>query len=407
MTAGSTQVNLQGSAQLDLPPRPDVDTVALAQARLERLRAGLADQPYDAVVLTEPESVLYATGYRSMPGQVFRTHRMAALVTATDLWLVAPAADVPAADATAVPVDRISPFGRFYVESAAPDPVTEVADQHDGLAAALAAAVATLPGDTRLALESREVPADVLAACGDVVEDGAGLLFATRSRKLPDEIALLTYAAQLAEAGVDAALAAARPGTTEAELAAVVAGTMVAGGGDPRFVVALTGERSALADAVPSGRAWRPGETARFDVGCVVDGYWSDIGRTAVLGEPSARQRDVYAAVRAGEDEQLAAARPGLPAAELFDIGLGAVARGVPRYRRQHCGHGIGLSIYEPPIVAPGVAAELAAGMTFCFETPYYELGWGGMMVEDAVVVTDDGVRLLTRSSRDLRVVDA
>ncbi|WP_053203818.1 M24 family metallopeptidase [Jiangella muralis] len=387
--------------------KPAVDLAALARDRLARLRARLAEQPYDAVVLTEPESVLYATGYRSMPGQVFRTHRMAALVTATDLWLVAPAADVPAAGATAVPVDRISPFGRFYVESGTPDPVTEVADRHDGLAQALAAAVATLPPSARLAVETRDLPADVLAACGDVVEDGAGLLFAVRSRKLPAEVELLAYAAQLAEAGIDAALAAAGPGTTEAELAAVVAGTMVAGGGDPRFVVALTGERSALADAVPSGRAWQPGEIARFDVGCVVDGYWSDIGRTAVLGEPSARQRDVYAAVKAGEDEQLAAARPGLPASELFGIGLDAVARGVPRYRRQHCGHGIGLSIYEPPIVAPGVGAELAEGMTFCFETPYYELGWGGMMVEDAVVVTSGGVDLLTRSGRDLRVVAA
>lgn len=389
-----------------LPTKPAIDTAALARDRLARLRAGLADQPYDAVVLTEPESVLYATGYRSMPGQVFRTHRMAALVTATDLWLVAPAADVPAG-ATVLPVDRISPFGRFYVESAAPDPVTEVADRHDALAQALAAAVATLPSSARLAVETRDVPADVLAACGDVVEDGAGLLFAARSRKLPAEVELLAYAAQLAEAGIDAALAAAGPGTTEAELAAVVAGTMVAGGGDPRFVVALTGNRSALADAVPSGRAWKPGEIARFDVGCVVDGYWSDIGRTAVLGEPSARQRDVYAAVKAGEDEQLAAARPGLPASTLFGIGLDAVARGVPRYRRQHCGHGIGLSIYEPPIVAPGVGTELAEGMTFCFETPYYELGWGGMMVEDAVVVTAGGVDRLTRSGRDLRVVAA
>ncbi|SDT69636.1 Xaa-Pro peptidase family protein [Jiangella sp. DSM 45060] len=389
-----------------LPTKPTIDTAALARDRLARLRAGLADQPYDAVVLTEPESVLYATGYRSMPGQVFRTHRMAALVTATDLWLVAPAADVPAG-ATVLPVDRISPFGRFYVESAAPDPVTEVADRHDGLAQALAAAAATLPSSARLAVETRDVPADVLAACGDVVEDGAGLLFAARSRKLPAEVELLAYAAQLAEAGIDAALAAAGPGTTEAELAAVVAGTMVAGGGDPRFVVALTGDRSALADAVPSGRAWKPGEIARFDVGCVVDGYWSDIGRTAVLGEPSARQRDVYAAVKAGEDEQLAAARPGLPASTLFGIGLDAVARGVPRYRRQHCGHGIGLSIYEPPIVAPGVGTELAEGMTFCFETPYYELGWGGMMVEDAVVVTAGGVDRLTRSGRDLRVVAA
>jgi Xaa-Pro aminopeptidase len=79
----------------------------------------------------------------------------------------------------------------------------------------------------------------------------------------------------------------------------------------------------------------------------------------------------------------------------------------VPTYRRQHCGHGIGLSIYEPPVIAPDVDAALEDGMTFCFETPYYELGWGGMMVEDTVVITEDGIEMLCSGRRDLLVVPA
>ena len=216
---------------------------------------------------------------------------------------------------------------------------------------------------------------------------------------------MLRYAARLSESAVQAALSVAEPGVTERELAAVIAGAMVAGGGDPRFVVATTGERSALADVVPTDRRWRPGETARFDVGCVVEGYWSDIGRTAVLGEPDERQRRVYAAVHAGEQAQLDLARPGVTAAELFRAGFDGTGAKVPSYRRQHCGHGIGLSIYEPPVIAPDVDAALQAGMTFCFETPYYELGWGGMMVEDTVVVTGDGIEMLCAGDRDLLVV--
>jgi Xaa-Pro aminopeptidase len=392
-----TEIVSRALAKAELPPSPDIDLHVLAGQRLVRLRAGLARAPFDAVVLTQPESVLYATGYRSMPGQVFRTHRIAAVVTTDDLWLICPASDAPAAAASGIPVDRLVPFGRFYVEAGDGGNISDdhleiarMADRNPDLAAAVRSVVDSLPGGTRIGQE-----------------DAISLVAQARSVKLPGEVAMLRYAARLSESAVEAALAVAEPGVTERELAAAVAGVMVAGGGDPRFVVATTGERSALADVVPTARPWRPGETARFDVGCVVEGYWSDIGRTAVLGEPDERQLRVYAAVHAGEQAQLDLARPGVTAAELFRAGFDGTGAMVPTYRRQHCGHGIGLSIYEPPVIAPEADAALTAGMTFCFETPYYELGWGGMMVEDTVLVTDDGIEMLCAGDRELLVVPA
>ena len=236
--------------------------------------------------------------------------------------------------------------------------------------------------------------------------DATAWIASVRGPKLPAEVALLGYAARLAETGIEAALLDAGQGITEAELARSIAATMVAGGADPRFIVATVGDRTALADAYPTDREWRAGELARFDVGCVYAGYWSDMARSAVLGTPSALQARRYAALLAGEERQLTIARPGIKASELFDAAVQVVERGgVTPYRRHHCGHGIGLSVYETPIVAPGMQTELRPGMTFCFETPYYEIGWGGMMVEDTLVVTDDGVELLTESDRNLRVV--
>lgn len=393
-----------------LPVRPDVDHAALAARRLRRLRDALAEAPFDAIVLTDPDSVVYATGYRSMPIQVFRTHRIVALVTGDDLWLVCAASDGPAAAAAGVPVDRLVPFGRFYVEAVDDDtlvPLTDLADRNLDIAAAVRAAVARLPAGSTIAVEGSGANPDITAALGAADLDDGGLVASVRAVKLPDEVAMLRYTAHLSEVAVQAALAVARLGTTERELSTAIAATMVAGGGDPRFVVAATGDRSALADVMPTDRPWRPGETARFDVGCIVDGYWSDIGRTAVLGEPDRRQRDVYAAVYAGEQDQLDRAAPGVTAGELFRIGFDGTGAGVPRYRRQHCGHGIGMSIYEPPVIADGVDVVLEAGMTFCFETPYYELGWGGMMVEDTVVVTTDGVEVLSGTGRELAVVSA
>lgn len=399
-------------AGVELPPQPDVDLQALRDARCARLRDALCDAPYDALLLTEPESVHYATGYRSMPIQVFRSHQVAAVVTPDDLWLVCAASDAPAAAAAGVPVDRLVTFGRFYVEQADDDAdhlaLSEGSDRHPDLRTAVESAVDRLPAGTVYGVESPAASTVWTDSLGkERVGVAAGVIAKARGIKMPDEIELLRYSAHLAEVAVQAALAVAGPGTTERQLAAVISSTMVAGGGDPRFVVATTGPRSALADVIPSDRPWQVGEMARFDVGCLVEGYWSDIGRTAVLGQPDARHREVFEAVDAGVNAQLQLAAPGVQAADLFTAGLDGTGERVPTYRRQHCGHGIGLSIYEPPVLTPDDETVLQQDMTFCFETPYYELGWGGMMVEDAVVITADGVELLSGTGRGLTVVPA
>jgi Xaa-Pro dipeptidase len=69
-------------------------------------------------------------------------------------------------------------------------------------------------------------------------------------------------------------------------------------------------------------------------------------------------------------------------------------------------GHGIGLEVYDPPSITPDNPALLEAGMVICIETPYYELGWGGVQVEDTLLVQENGYQLLTKSSRELIVID-
>jgi Xaa-Pro aminopeptidase len=394
-----------------LPVRPDVDLRALAARRLDRLRDVLIEEELDALLLTTPESVSYATGFVSVTSVVFRTWRGAVLLTADGVLLIAPAADVAAAADAGVPVEQIVPFGRFYFESSSPDPVAQAADVHQDLPAALetAARRAGLGSGRRVGVENLAANGDLSGPLGgvDTVEAGA-IVAAVRAVKLPPEVELLAYGARLVEAGIDAALAAAREGITELELAGIITAVIGAGGGLPRFVVSTTGPRTALADAPATQRAWRSGELARFDVGCTVDGYWSDIGRTAVLGEADPLQASRYAAILAGEQAQFDVARPGVTAGQVFDTAVAAVeAGGLTPYRRHHCGHGIGQSVYETPILSPGVDTPLVPGMTFCFETPYYQVGWGGMMVEDLVQVTDTGVRVLTASDRGLRVVPA
>jgi Xaa-Pro aminopeptidase len=368
-----------------------------------RLRAHLGEASLDVLVLTEPENIAYATGYRSVAGDIFRSHRMAAVVTGDDITVVAPAADAGAVSEYPV---HLEPYGRFFFEGADPDhAAVGAADRHSDFLTALAAAVAGTAG--RVGVDD---PAAVEPALGAVqLVDAAAWMASLRAVKLPGEIERLAVAAGLAEQGINAALQAAAIGVTERELASRVASTMTAGGGMPRFVVVTAGERSALSDARATDRSLRAGDLVRFDVGCTYDGYWSDVGRTAVVGEPEALQTDRYAAILAGEDAQLDTIGAGVTAGHLFDVAVATVERhGLRPYRRHHCGHGIGSAVYEAPSVSPaGRDDVLQAGMVLCLETPFYEIGWGGMMVEDTVVVTEAGHRRLTHSDRSLRVIPA
>lgn len=389
---------------------PFAPPAALAGARLARLRSVMADFDADWLLVSGVADVLYASDYRSVSDAVIGRGGLVALVGSEDLWLCGPAADGPAAVDGGLPADRYVGWGRFYFdEVAGPTPGWAHADRYAALPDAVAEALIRSGAGGRVLAEA---DLGVLAAAtlptASVSSGARKVTAAARAAKLPGEVQLLRRAAELAEAGIEAALSDLRAGVTERELGARVAATMAAGGGEPRFIVVATGERSALADAPLSGRTVEPGDIVRFDVGCIVDGYWSDVGRTAVLGEPDPTLARRYEAVLDGEEQQLRAIAPGLGGAELFDIAVAHVeAGGIMPYRRHHCGHGIGLDIYETPGVRPGSEDVLREGMTLNVETPYYELGWGGIMVEDTVVVTAEGCEWLTASPRALRVVDA
>jgi Xaa-Pro aminopeptidase len=227
-----------------------------------------------------------------------------------------------------------------------------------------------------------------------------------RMVKSPDEVRRLERAALIAEDGVAAVLGMLKAGVTEREAATVFEQEVLRKGAQPFFTVVTMGERAALADVYASERALARGDLIRFDLGCVYEGYRSDISRTAVLGPPDDKQRRYYDAARDGEIAAIAAMKPGVPVSQIFETAMRVTReRGMPHYERHHVGHGIGLEPYDPPTINAATHTPLEPGMVFCVETPYYEHGWGGVQVEDAVEITPAGVRRLTRSSQELAVL--
>jgi Xaa-Pro aminopeptidase len=403
------------SGEAETDTSTPVDRAILVGARRRRLERALGDAEFDAFLAVAPPNVDYATGYRSVAGQVHGTSTLGALVTPGRTVVAGPVADAPSVVEAGIAETDYFAHGRFFFESTEPSPITQMADDHDGFVEALVSAVrhaglaaSTIGVDTR-GLTAPDHARLVAALPDATLLDASTWARGVRGVKLAEEVGRLRTAARITEEAIHAGIDSAHAGMSETDLQLVVASHLALNGMTPRFVVATVGERSAYSDTPASpDKKVRPGDLIRFDVGGLLDGYWSDLGRTAVVGEPDDLQRTRYDAILEGEVTQLELARPGVLASDVFKVAVDEVERrGITPYRRHHCGHGIGLDVYEAPIIAPDSSQELEAGMVFCFETPFYELGWGGMMVEDTLVITDDGCELLSVSDRSLRVVQA
>jgi Xaa-Pro aminopeptidase len=227
-----------------------------------------------------------------------------------------------------------------------------------------------------------------------------------RSIKTKGEIKILRSVARATERAIDAALAIAAAGVTEREMLREFNACLAKNDTAPVVGCIGFGNRSAMINVQPSDRALERGDLIRFDVGGRHKHYRSDMARGASLGEPSARIRKYYSAVEKGVLRGYDIIKPGLKVADLFDEVVGTVQReGIPHFKRSHVGHGIGVDGYDPPNIAASSTDVLEEDMVICVETPYYELGFAGLQVEDMVRVTKDGAESLMTLTTQLRVL--
>src|SRR5206468_2075232 len=197
---------------------------------------------------TTTENLYYVTGFRSISHALFRGLELYGIFTRRGTGLVVPYIDTTGVAADGIAVDHLACYGKFFFEYA----------------------------------------------------DDPGVI-GTKIRQWT--------AALIAEDGIAAVLGMLKPGVTEREAAHVYEQEVLRRGASPFFTVITIGERAALADVYPSERALRPGDLVRFDLGCVYQGYRSDISRTAVLGRPTEKQARYYGAALAGEQAAMAAMR--------------------------------------------------------------------------------------------------
>ncbi|MFQ5914303.1 MAG: M24 family metallopeptidase [Nitrospinota bacterium] len=391
----------------------------------ERAADEMARAGYDALIATSPENVVYASGFESLgqwliPGvQVFAVVPMS---PSLPVAVVAPLGELDRAAESHEVMARIHPYGVFFMEIAEGERRDEEEEEerlqqirmNASRAPAPAAALRDALGYLGVAdvgvlgLDEGGLDAPGFASLCEAlsqsqIDPACESFRRIRRIKTPEEVRRLRRAVEIAEEAIEEVLRAAEEGMTEREMAQVYECALIRLGARPSLTVIGVGPHSAFPNGRPSDRRLRAGDLIRFDVGCRYLCYHSDIARTAVLGDPVRRQKEVYAALLTGHLAALDRVRAGTPAREIFQAAVSTVrSSGLPRYDRHHVGHGIGLELYEPPILNEKEGRRLEAGMVVNVEPPYYELGFGGLQVEDTLLVTEEGFECLNRMPKGL-----
>jgi Xaa-Pro aminopeptidase len=225
--------------------------------------------------------------------------------------------------------------------------------------------------------------------------------------KTPEEVQLLRKAAKITEEAIRLTMESARAGMTGTELVQIFDNEIIRQRGIPVFSSIAIGEDSYLQNIQqPSRKRLVEGDLIRFDVGCQYQYYFSDVARTAVTGAATEKQQKYYNAQLLGEMAALDIIRDGAKISEVFQAAVQRVREsGIPDFRRHHCGHGIGIELYDPPLIAPTTAGTLLEGMVLDIEVPYYELEFGGVHSEDTILVTRGGYEPLTTLGRQLHQI--
>lgn len=390
----------------------------------QRLNDRMDADGLDAVVATLPENVTYMSGFWSLPQWIRRGPQAFVLWPAAgkgEPEIIASTATLDLVADQPIWVENIRRYGAFHIERPSEpcrDPVGrrqlelhDAPDHGDALRALIAAVRDAGLARARIGLDRMGLlPGqfdELRQQLPDVRFIPASALFRqVRAVKTEEEIARLKRVAEIAERSIEAALGVAREGATERDLARAFHGQTVWDDALPVLGCIGFGERSALMNVQPSDRQLKAGDIIRFDVGGRYRHYRADIARIACLGEPPGEAHRLHRALLAGVEHACALIRPGLRAADVFAEVVATVQReGIPHYRRNHVGHGIGIDGYDAPNLTPASDEVFEAGMVVCVETPYYELGRWGLQVEDMLVVRPDGIERLTTTSGDLTVV--
>ncbi len=376
-----------------MTPRPM--TAASWTDRLGRARAAASAAGIDALLVSPGADLRYLTGYDAHPLERLTCLVVPAGNAAGEPFLVVPALEKPAAEA--------SPAGSLGIGITGWD---ETDDPYALVAARLPRALARVALDNRMWAEKALAFRAALPGAEQVL--AGQVLYGLRARKTPEEAEALRRAGQAIDRVHSRMGEWLRPGRTEREVARDIADAIIAEGHvRVDFVIVGSGPNGASPHHEVSDRVVEAGDPVVVDIGGTTEeGYCSDSTRVYALGEPPEEFLRLYEVLLRAQRAQTDAVRPGLRAHELDAIGRDVITEaGYGPYFIHRTGHGIGLESHEEPYIVAGNQLPLEPGMAFSVEPGIYLPGRYGARIEDIVICTEDGGERLNRTGRELVVL--
>jgi Xaa-Pro aminopeptidase len=230
-----------------------------------------------------------------------------------------------------------------------------------------------------------------------------GVVEELRVTKDQDELALLQKAIDASDAAMEAVCPTIQEGMTEREMAWRLETAMREFGADSASfsTIVAAGPNGSMAHHRPSDRVIRQGEPIVIDMGARIGGYCSDITRTVVVGEPDEMFRKIYDIVLGAQLTAINIVRPGLTGGECDSLARTVIAEaGYGDNFGHSLGHGVGLAVHESPRVGPKSSDLLLPGTVFTVEPGIYIPGWGGVRIEDIVILREEGATPLSKASK-------
>lgn len=353
------------------------------EKRLANLRSQMQAKKLDSLLVSNIENVYYLSGF---------TGSSAALLITGDSCriLVDPRYTLQAREQC--PSAEVVEFTSKTIMSAAGGLVAELAPRTLGFEAG------HLTVGAYRELRKQAGRSTGLRATENLVES-------LRQVKDADEIKAIRTAAQIADAAFDAVLLEIRPGMTERETATLIEFTLRRMGADREAfpAIAATGPNAARPHASPTDTVLQRGQMLKLDFGGRYQGYCSDLTRTVSLGEPSDRLREIYEVVLEAQRAAIDAVRPGVSGADIDAVARDVITRrGYGPNFGHGLGHMIGIAVHDGAAFSATSKVVLQPGMTATVEPGIYIEGWGGVRIEDDILVTEHGVEVLTGATKDL-----
>ncbi len=351
--------------------------------RIQKLRQEFSQKKIDAIFVSHPDNLYYLSGCEGLEGYLLITEHEA--IIATDFRYIEQA-------------ERQSPECKIYrimgkMESWLPS-------LFDGV------------GSQRIGFESSHMSFTTYEKMTGIFKNSQmnvelvpfeGLVDSLRMVKDPEEIDLIKKAIKITDSVFERIEETIHPGITEKQLAWEIEKFMRENGSQPvpfELIVAA-GANAALPHAKPSDYVIRSSEPIVIDIGSKFNSYGSDLTRTLYLGKPDQTFRKVYGTVLEAQREAITRIKAGMTGAEADAIARDFIARSSYGEAFGHSlGHGIGLVTHEKPLLGPSSTEVLKNGMVFTIEPGIYLSGWGGVRIEDDVLIENDKVKMLSSAGK-------